>query len=195
MDRSPRTFWLPSSLDPVQERTLPLTLFNTPLSQDLKDFGREVGSVSFADISRDVPGEGVLEYLAKEDAERAVKDLDGRELRGKVVRVALDESRPGPDNYRRDDRRDDRRDERGDRYRDDRGYRRDRSRSPRRGSGYDDYRRGGYDDRRPADDYYYDRRREEPERRRDDRRRDDRDERYDDRATRHASAGEGGWSR
>ena len=26
--------------------------------QDLKDFGREAGSVSFADIDRDVPGRG-----------------------------------------------------------------------------------------------------------------------------------------
>ena len=28
------------------------------LNQDLKDFGREAGSVSYADIDRDVPGEG-----------------------------------------------------------------------------------------------------------------------------------------
>ena len=28
------------------------------LSQDLKDFGREAGSVSYADIDRDRPGEG-----------------------------------------------------------------------------------------------------------------------------------------
>jgi hypothetical protein len=34
----------------------------------------------------------ILEYLSKEEADRAVKDLDGRELRGKVVRVALDDS-------------------------------------------------------------------------------------------------------
>lgn len=27
-------------------------------SQDLKDFGREAGSVSFADIDRDLPGQG-----------------------------------------------------------------------------------------------------------------------------------------
>ena len=32
-----------------------LTLFR---SQDLKDFGREAGSVSYADIDRDAPGEG-----------------------------------------------------------------------------------------------------------------------------------------
>jgi hypothetical protein len=28
--------------------------------QDLKDFGREAGSVSFADIDRDVPGQGCV---------------------------------------------------------------------------------------------------------------------------------------
>ncbi|TFY78674.1 hypothetical protein EWM64_g5338 [Hericium alpestre] len=111
--------------------------------QDLKDFGREAGSVSFADIDRDNVGTGILEYLSREDADRAVQELDGKDLRGQPVRVALGEER-GPDNYRRDDReryredrhRDDRRD---DRYnsRDDRydrhersSYRRERSRSP-----------------------------------------------------------------
>ncbi|KAL9715276.1 hypothetical protein Ac2012v2_001937 [Leucoagaricus gongylophorus] len=180
--------------------------------QDLKDFGRDAGSVSFADIDRDYPGQGVLEYLSREDADRAIKELDGRELRGRPVRVTLDDSRGGgPDNYRRDDRRDDR--YRDDRYRDDR-YRRDRSRSPprrpeyddrrprsppykredydRRPAGYDDHRRGGYDDRRLSD-YYYDRRRDDFDRRRDDRRRDEKDERYDERA-RHVN-GESGWSR
>ena len=34
----------------------------------------------------------ILEYLTREDAERAVKDLDGRDLRGRPVRVALDET-------------------------------------------------------------------------------------------------------
>jgi len=166
--------------------------------QDLKDFGRSAGSVSFADIDRDNAGQGVLEYLSREDADNAVKDLDGRELRGKLVQVALDdqEQKPGADNYRRDDR-DRYRDDRGrdDRYKDDRysrddRYRRDRSRSPRRG--YEDYGRSRYDDRRYDDPY--DRRREDPERKRDDRRRDDKDDRYDERppAGRHADSG---WAR
>lgn len=147
----------------------------------------------------------ILEYLSREDADRAVKELDGKELRGRPVRVALDESVSvkaifyspkltypfkrggGPDNYRRDDRRDDR--YRDDRYRDDR-YRRDRSRSPPRRPEYDDRRprsppprREDYD-RRPAgyDDYrrggYDDRR---PSDYYYDRRRDDFDRRRDDR--------------
>ncbi|KAJ3740571.1 hypothetical protein DFH05DRAFT_426176 [Lentinula detonsa] len=170
--------------------------------QDLKDFGRDAGNVSFADIDRDVPGQGILEYLAREDADRAVKELDGKDLRGRAVRVDLSDTRSGPDNYRRDDRRDDRyRDDRfrDDRYREDRHredrYRRERSRSPprrdyddrrrkddeRKSSGYDDYRRGGVDDYpRPDSHSYYDRRRDEPERRRD--RREDKDDRYDDRS-------------
>ncbi|KAF8911052.1 hypothetical protein CPB84DRAFT_1833885 [Gymnopilus junonius] len=154
--------------------------------QDLKDFGRDAGSVSFADIDRDVPGQGILEYLSRDDADRAVKELDGKDLRGRPVRVTFDDSRSGPDNYRRDDRRDDR-------YRDDRNdrYRRDRSRSPPRRGEYDDRRpprsppsRREVDDKRPAGD--------DQDRRRDDRRREEKEDRYDDRP-RHAN-GEG-WSR
>lgn len=32
----------------------------------------------------------VLEYLSREDAERAVKELDGKDLRGQPVRVVMD---------------------------------------------------------------------------------------------------------
>ncbi|CAA7271584.1 unnamed protein product [Cyclocybe aegerita] len=60
--------------------------------QDLKDFGRDAGSVSFADVDRDIPGQGVLEYLSREDADRAVKELDGKDLRGRPVRVTYDDS-------------------------------------------------------------------------------------------------------
>ncbi|KAI6045603.1 hypothetical protein EDC04DRAFT_2559251 [Pisolithus marmoratus] len=186
--------------------------------QDLKDFGREAGSVSFADIDRDLAGQGVLEYLSRDDADRAVKELDGKDLRGRPVRVAYDDSRGGADNYRRDDRRDDRyREERH--HRDERtSYRRERSKSPprrvdhddrrprspppgrrdydeRKPAGYDDYRRGGYDDDRRAPDYYYDRRRDDHDRRREERsRREDKDDRYDDRSVRHTN-GDGGWVR
>ncbi|KAJ7685582.1 hypothetical protein DFH06DRAFT_1358127 [Mycena polygramma] len=192
--------------------------------QDLKDFGREAGSVSFADIDRDFRDQGILEYLSKEDADRAVKDLDGKDLRGRPVRVTLDESRSGPDNYHRSDRRgdprDDRyersssyRDDRGshrddrDRYRDERPYRRDRSRSPPRRSDYEDRRPARSppprreDDRRPAgyDDYrrgdYDDRRGSDYY----DRRRDREDRRRDDKEDRYddrpARNGDAGWSR
>ncbi|KAJ7940209.1 hypothetical protein B0H13DRAFT_2395498 [Mycena leptocephala] len=192
--------------------------------QDLKDFGREAGSVSFADIDRDFRDQGVLEYLSREDADRAVKDLDGKDLRGRPVRVALDDSRAGPDNYHRSDRRDDRRDDRYERssYRDDRGsyrddrdrhrderpYRRDRSRSPPRRTDYEDRRPARSpppkreDDRRPAgyDDYrrgdYDDRRGPDSYY---DRRRDREDRRRDEKEDRYDERpprnGDSGWSR
>ncbi|KAJ7766786.1 hypothetical protein B0H16DRAFT_372977 [Mycena metata] len=184
-----RNFGAPRSRRPPGIRLIVSGISRDTSWQDLKDFGREAGSVSFADIDRDFRDQGVLEYLSREDADRAVKDLDGKDLRGRPVRVALDDSRAGPDNYHRSDRRDDRpsrddryerssyRDDRGSSYRDDRRdrddrpYRRDRSRSPARRD-YEDRRparspppRREADDRRPAgyDDYrrgdYDDRRR------------------------------------
>ncbi|OCH92104.1 hypothetical protein OBBRIDRAFT_811845 [Obba rivulosa] len=175
--------------------------------QDLKDFGREAGSVSYADIDRDAAGEGVLEYLSREDAERAVKELDGRDLRGQPVRVTMDAERAGADDFRRDARRDDRprddrfsrddrhRDDRRDdrHHRDDRGYRRERSRSPPR---RDDFERRparsppprrDHDDKRPAAG-------DDVDRRRDDRRRDEKDDRFEERPPRHAN-GDNGWAR
>jgi hypothetical protein len=34
----------------------------------------------------------ILEYLSRDDADRAVKELDGKDLRGRPVRVMLDDS-------------------------------------------------------------------------------------------------------
>ncbi|KAG6862062.1 hypothetical protein C0995_007192 [Termitomyces sp. Mi166 len=116
-----RGYGAPRSRRPPGIRLLVTGVSRDTSWQDLKDFGRDAGSVSFADIDRDVPGQGILEYLNRDDADRAVRELDGKELRGRPVRVAFDDSRAGPDNYRRDTRRDDRRDERrDDRYREDR---------------------------------------------------------------------------
>jgi len=196
-----RNYGAPRSRRPPGIRLIVSGISRDTSWQDLKDFGREAGSVSFADIDRDFRDQGVLEYLSREDADRAVKDLDGKDLRGRPVRVALDDSRAGPDNYHRSDRRDDRRDDRYERssYRDDRGsyrddrdrhrderpYRRDRSRSPPRRTDYEDRRPARSpppkreDDRRPAGD-------------REDRRRDEKEDRYDERPPRN---GDGGWSR
>ncbi|KAI0076460.1 hypothetical protein K474DRAFT_1235642 [Panus rudis PR-1116 ss-1] len=84
-DRAPR------ARRPAGHRVIVSGLSRDTSWQDLKDFGREAGNVSFADIDRDVAGDGILEYAAREDAERAVKDLDGKDLRGQPVRVRLDE--------------------------------------------------------------------------------------------------------
>jgi hypothetical protein len=42
---------------------LTLGMFRSLLAQDLKDFGREAGNVSFADIDRDVPGQGYAAFI------------------------------------------------------------------------------------------------------------------------------------
>jgi hypothetical protein len=39
-----------------------------------------------------VPSRSILEYMTRDDADRAVKDLDGKELRGSTVRVHIDET-------------------------------------------------------------------------------------------------------
>ncbi|PAV23803.1 RNA-binding domain-containing [Pyrrhoderma noxium] len=153
--------------------------------QDLKDFGREAGNVSFADIDRDVPGRGILEYLSRSDAEFAAKDLDGRDLRGQPVTVTFAEDR-GPDNFRRDDR--DR--YRGDRYDRDRYSDRDRFRDerPRRGRSSSPPRREDRARSPPPPREFDEKRRDDAyERRRDDRKRDDRD-RFEERPNRHQNS-------
>lgn len=54
--------------------------------QDLKDHMREAGDVCFADVQRD--GEGVVEFLRREDMEYALRRLDGTEFRSHQVSVS-----------------------------------------------------------------------------------------------------------
>ncbi|XP_016369734.1 serine/arginine-rich splicing factor 1-like [Sinocyclocheilus rhinocerous] len=51
--------------------------------QDLKDHMREAGDVCFADVQRD--GEGVVEFLRREDMEYALRRLDSTEFRSHQV--------------------------------------------------------------------------------------------------------------
>ncbi|KAB5596233.1 RNA recognition motif 2 in serine/arginine-rich splicing factor 1 (SRSF1)-like protein [Ceratobasidium theobromae] len=134
--------------------------------QDLKDFAREAGSVSFADVDRDSPNTGIIEYVSQSDAENAVRTLDGRDLRGAPVRVATDERENssgggggGGSGRNRDRDRD--------------HYRRDRSRSPRRDYDRRDYRDREYRDDSSRRDYRDDRRDHRDDRREYRERRDD----------------------
>jgi len=62
--------------------------------QDLKDHMREAGDVCFADVQRD--GEGVVEFLRREDMEYALRRLDRTEFRshqGETAYVRVHEER------------------------------------------------------------------------------------------------------
>jgi len=117
--------------------------------QDLKDFARQAGNVTRADVDRNMPGEGLIEFASQDDSDNAIRKLDGTELKGMVV--TLIEDRPGGGGRRDRSRSPYYRDSRDrDRSPRDRSRDRERDRSPRE-------RRGGYDrDRRrsppPRDD-------------------------------------------
>ncbi|KAJ8263634.1 hypothetical protein COCON_G00160910 [Conger conger] len=62
--------------------------------QDLKDHMREAGDVCFADVQRD--GEGVVEFLRREDMEYALRRLDRTEFRshqGETAYIRVHEER------------------------------------------------------------------------------------------------------
>ena len=119
--------------------------------QDLKDFCRQVGEVTYTDV--DKMGAGVAEFTRYDAMERAVYRLDDTEIRSRGQRTGC--------------------------YVRVRYERREQPRGDRRGGGRDDYddRRGGrddYDDRRGDD-----RRRERSPPRDDGRRSDERGDRQD----------------
>ncbi|KAI7881667.1 hypothetical protein K492DRAFT_176910 [Lichtheimia hyalospora FSU 10163] len=73
-----------------------LTVENIPSGtswQDLKDLMRKAGEVTFADVIRSRPGEGVVEFAHRSDMEYALKKLDDSELNGQRVRLFEDASR------------------------------------------------------------------------------------------------------
>ncbi|GAN11238.1 hypothetical protein MAM1_0512c10797 [Mucor ambiguus] len=61
--------------------------------QDLKDMMRKAGEVTFADISRDRPTEGIVEFAVRDDMEYALKKLNDRELNGQRVTLREDTGR------------------------------------------------------------------------------------------------------
>uniref|UniRef100_A0A1A7W8C9 Serine/arginine-rich splicing factor 9 n=1 Tax=Iconisemion striatum TaxID=60296 RepID=A0A1A7W8C9_9TELE len=67
---------------PTRRSEFRVTVTGLPASgswQDLKDHMREAGDVCFADVHRD--GEGVVEFLRREDMEYALRRLDRTEFR------------------------------------------------------------------------------------------------------------------
>ncbi|KAI3659171.1 hypothetical protein MP638_006953 [Amoeboaphelidium occidentale] len=63
--------------------------------QDLKDFFRKAGEVTYADVRRDRDDEGVADFATHEDLLEAIRTLDGTELRGQKVFLREDKSHSG----------------------------------------------------------------------------------------------------
>jgi len=55
--------------------------------QDLKDFMRNAGEVTFADAHRIKRNEGVVEFASMADVENVIRKLDGQELNGKAIKI------------------------------------------------------------------------------------------------------------
>lgn len=55
--------------------------------QDLKDFMRSAGRISYADAHRKKTGEGIVEFTCYEDMKNALRKLDGSELNGRKIRI------------------------------------------------------------------------------------------------------------
>ncbi|KAF9155836.1 serine arginine-rich splicing factor [Linnemannia schmuckeri] len=132
-DRDDRRFRPPER---TEHRLIVENLAHGVSWQDIKDFMRKAGEVTFADINKDNDSQGIVEFSSADDVQNALKSLDGEELRGNVV--TLREFDPARDTAPRDMGRGGGRDrDRGRDYGRDR--RRSRSRSRDRG---DRYRRG-----------------------------------------------------
>lgn len=61
--------------------------------QDLKDYFRKTAEVTYTEVSRDRDNEGLVDFATQEDMERALKELDGQEMNGSVLRLQADQSR------------------------------------------------------------------------------------------------------
>ncbi|XP_062365026.1 serine/arginine-rich splicing factor 4 isoform X3 [Cinclus cinclus] len=61
--------------------------------QDLKDYMRQAGEVTYADAHKGRKNEGVIEFKSYSDMKRALEKLDGTEVNGRKIRLV--EDRPG----------------------------------------------------------------------------------------------------
>jgi arginine/serine-rich splicing factor 4/5/6 len=60
--------------------------------QDLKDFMRQCGEITYTNAHNQRPGEGIVEFGSHDDMDYALDKLDGEELDGKRIRL-LEEKR------------------------------------------------------------------------------------------------------
>ncbi|XP_069024535.1 serine/arginine-rich splicing factor 6-like isoform X2 [Embiotoca jacksoni] len=61
--------------------------------QDLKDFMRQAGEVTYADAHKGRANEGVIEYRSRSDMKRALEKLDGVGINGRKIRLVEDKPR------------------------------------------------------------------------------------------------------
>uniref|UniRef100_A0A3Q0SWI0 Serine and arginine rich splicing factor 6 n=1 Tax=Amphilophus citrinellus TaxID=61819 RepID=A0A3Q0SWI0_AMPCI len=61
--------------------------------QDLKDFMRQAGEVTYADAHKGRANEGVIEFRSRSDMKRALEKLDGTDINGRKIRLVEDKSR------------------------------------------------------------------------------------------------------
>ncbi|CAK6976369.1 hypothetical protein E3U43_014205 [Scomber scombrus] len=61
--------------------------------QDLKDFMRQAGEVTYADAHKERTNEGVIEFRSQSDMKRALDKLDGTDINGRKIRLVEDRPR------------------------------------------------------------------------------------------------------
>uniref|UniRef100_A0A3P8TX95 Serine and arginine rich splicing factor 6 n=1 Tax=Amphiprion percula TaxID=161767 RepID=A0A3P8TX95_AMPPE len=61
--------------------------------QDLKDFMRQAGEVTYADAHKGRANEGVIEFRSRLDLKRALEKLDGTDINGRKIRLVEDKPR------------------------------------------------------------------------------------------------------
>ncbi|XDV52199.1 hypothetical protein PO909_020949 [Leuciscus waleckii] len=61
--------------------------------QDLKDFMRQAGEVTYADAHKERTNEGVIEFRSHSDMKRAIDKLDGTDINGRKIRLVEDKPR------------------------------------------------------------------------------------------------------
>jgi len=63
--------------------------------QDLKDFFRQAGEITYTNAHNQRPGEGVVEFLRKDDLEYALDKFDGEEIDSKKIKLVEEKRRSG----------------------------------------------------------------------------------------------------
>jgi len=63
--------------------------------QDLKDYMRQAGEVTYADAHKDRSGEGVIDFSSYEDMKNAIRKLDDTEINGRRIRLVEDRKSGG----------------------------------------------------------------------------------------------------